>query len=45
MPELEWWRRKNAEETVERAARIVREFQKEVATPAEAREILGLKQL
>ncbi|MDR2355244.1 MAG: 3-keto-5-aminohexanoate cleavage protein [Clostridiales Family XIII bacterium] len=30
---------------VERAARIVREFQKEPATPAEAREILGLKPL
>ena len=28
---------------VERAARVIREFGNEVATPAEAREILGLK--
>jgi len=28
---------------VERAARIIREFGNEVATPDEAREILGLK--
>jgi uncharacterized protein (DUF849 family) len=30
---------------VERAARVIKEFGYEVATPAEAREILGLKQL
>ena len=30
---------------VERAARIARELEREVATPAQAREILGLKQL
>lgn len=30
---------------VERAVRVVKEFGKEVATPAEAREILGIKQL
>ena len=28
---------------VERAARVIREYGNEVATPAEAREILGLK--
>jgi len=34
---------KSNAEVVERAVRILKEFNKEVATPAEAREILGIK--